>query len=278
MSSIDLGVKHGTLLFFGGCYSNLQATQALQQIAQGFEITPENCFCTGDIVAYCAQPNETVQLLRDWGVQVLMGNCEESLATDADDCGCGFAEGSACDVLADNWYAYSVKHLDSAHKGWMRALPRRIDFHYHNRRFAIIHGGVERINQFVFASTPAVEKVQQINRLAVDGIIAGHCGLPFTQWLGDVVWHNPGVIGMPANDGTVRGWYSLWQIKDDRIYIRHHALTYDATAANEAMINAGLGNGYATSLLTGLWPSMDVLPEDERSRCAHAIRESSVIF
>ena len=39
----------------------------------------------------------------------------------------------------------------------------------------------------------------------IDAIIGGHSGLPFTQTLGSRLWHNPGAIGMPANDGTPRG-------------------------------------------------------------------------
>ena len=84
------------LLIFGGPYSNLQATQALQQQASKLGIPASHCICTGDTVAYFASPTETVTLLRDWGVTVLMGNCEESLASNADECGCGFANGSQC--------------------------------------------------------------------------------------------------------------------------------------------------------------------------------------
>ena len=64
---IDLGKISGKTLLFGGVYSNLQALEALKQIAEKENINPENCFCTGDIVGYCAQPEETVQLFKLWG-------------------------------------------------------------------------------------------------------------------------------------------------------------------------------------------------------------------
>ena len=41
-------------------------------------------------------------------------------------------------------------------------------------------------------------------KVLLDGVIGGHCGLPFTKVVGDRLWHNPGAIGMPANDGTPR--------------------------------------------------------------------------
>ena len=46
------------------------------------------------------------------GVATVMGNCEESLAAAGADCGCGFATGSACDVLSRQWFAYAAAHLD----------------------------------------------------------------------------------------------------------------------------------------------------------------------
>lgn len=278
MNNMVLGTLQDAVLLFGGCYSNLQATQALQQEAQRLGIKAENCICTGDIVAYCAQANETVQLLRDWGVHVLMGNCEESLASDADDCGCGFEEGSACDVLANNWYTFSVKNLHTSHKDWMRQLPRKITFTYQHKHFAIIHGSVEHINQFVFASTPASIKSKQIMDARVDGVIGGHCGLPFTEVIDGMLWHNPGVIGMPANDGTARVWYSLWQPQGNNIHIKHCSLDYEAAIAKTKMREAGLDNAYADSLLSGLWPSMDVLPGLEKQKQGNAISESSILF
>ena len=48
-------------------------------------------------------------------------------------------------------------------------------------------------------------------------------------------------------------------------------LAYDAESEHTVMLNAGLGGGYADALLSGLWPSMDVLPEAERACRGEAI-------
>jgi len=88
------------LLVFGGPYSNLQATKAVLAEAQRRAIPPGNIICTGDVVAYCADPQGVIDLLRRSSIWILMGNCEESLAAQAAECGCGFAEDSACAVLS----------------------------------------------------------------------------------------------------------------------------------------------------------------------------------
>ena len=113
---MDLGVLQGDVLVFGGNYSNLQATLALRQQAGICGIPPERVICTGDIVAYCAEPEETTQLIRDWGIPVVMGNCEESLGFDSDDCGCGFEEGTACSILSNSWFNFSRNKVSDASK------------------------------------------------------------------------------------------------------------------------------------------------------------------
>ncbi|MCB1546021.1 MAG: radical SAM protein, partial [Rhodoblastus sp.] len=64
-------------------------------------------------------------------------------------------------------------------------------------------------NRFVFASTPARVKAHDLALLGVDAIFAGHSGLPFSQSIDGRLWHNPGALGMPANEGDPRVWYSL---------------------------------------------------------------------
>ena len=269
----------GPLLVFGGPYSNLQATQAVRAEAERRGIPPANVVCTGDVVAYCGQPNETVALLRDWGAHVVMGNCEESLAEGAEDCGCGFEAGSACDLLSAGWYRFARARLEDSHRRWMGGLPRRLRLRYAGLDLAVVHGGVDAINRFVFRSTPETEKTAQLLQAGADGVVGGHSGIPFSQVVGGRLWHNAGVVGMPANDGTPRGWFALWdEDGDGGLGIDIEPLHYDAAAARAAMVDAGLANGYAEALTSGLWPSLDVLPEAERAATGRPLPAQRLLF
>ena len=88
--AISTIVTNEPVLVFGGCYSNVQATQALLAEARRLGVPPRRMICTGDVIAYGANPRETLALIREAGIATVMGNCEESLAADAGDCGCGF--------------------------------------------------------------------------------------------------------------------------------------------------------------------------------------------
>jgi hypothetical protein len=111
----------GPLLVFGGPYSNLEATAAILAEACRRAIPSGNILCTGDLAAYCADPQAVIDLVRSAQIQVVMGNCEKSLATQAADCGCGFAEDSACAALSNEWYAFADRNIDAeTASGWVR--------------------------------------------------------------------------------------------------------------------------------------------------------------
>ena len=270
--NLDLGRLTGPLLVFGGPYSNRQATEALRAEAERVGIPPERCICTGDVVAYCADPVGTTDLIRDWGCPVVMGNCEESLAEGAEDCGCGFLSGSTCDLLSRQWFEYASACLRPDQREWMATLPRLIRFEVEGSAVAVLHGAVDQINRFIFASTPEVEKCRQADLAEAEVVLAGHCGLPFTQRLHDGrIWHNAGVIGMPANDGDTTVWYSLVVPQGGSLRFEHRRLGYDYSAAAAAMRKAGLAEDYARALETGLWSSLDVLPAHERAATGRAM-------
>src|ERR1051326_1251680 len=269
---------YAPVLVFGGPYGNLEATRALLAEAENLGIAGERMICTGDVVAYCADPAASVELVREAGGRVVMGNCEESLAAGNGDCGCGFAPGSACEKLSAAWFAHAERALDADARAWMAGLPRRIDLDFEGRRLAVVHGGTCRINRFVFASTAPGVKAAELEAADADAVIAGHCGLPFTQIIRGKLWHNPGAIGMPANAGTPRPWFSLLVPQAHGLRIEHRALDYDHAAAARKLRAAGLPEEYALALLTGMWPSCDVLPYREIRERGVALRAGHALW
>jgi predicted phosphodiesterase len=263
---VRLGVLDGTVMVFGGPYSNLQATRAIRDRAEDLDIAPSNIICTGDLVAYCGEAAATAEFIRNWGIHVVMGNCEEQLAAMSEDCGCGFDEGSACDVLAARWYAHARSTLRPDQYEWMGTLPHRLRFGLAGLHCVAIHGGADQINRFIFPSTPVGDKRHAAEALRADLVIAGHSGLPFSQALGQGhYWLNAGALGLPANDGTPDTWYSLLTPAGDGLDITHHRLAYDHEEAARRLAEARPGDPYAEALKTGLWPSLDVLPQAERA-------------
>jgi len=156
----------------------------------------------------------------------------------------------------------------------MGGLPRRVDFALAGRRLArgSWRGNTDSTNSS-FASTDAAVKRSEIAAAGSDGVIAGHCGVPFTDIVDGKLWHNSGALGLPANDGTPR----VCGIDPDAGGRRHRgdARTHwsmTMTRAAAKMRARGYPVEYADSLRSGLWPSCDILPPEERRQRGQRLR------
>ncbi len=273
----DLGVLSGPLLVYGGPLSNRPALAALFALAERAGIPAAHRICTGDVAGYGADAPGCVALVRAAGGPVAAGNVERQLAAGAEDCGCGFAPDTACDRLSGAWYGHARAQTAAAERAWMAELPDVLVFTHAGLRCAVIHGGVSDIARYLWAVSPEAEFAEEVAALAalagpVERVYAGHCGLPFRRRVAGVDWVNAGAIGLPPNDGRPETAFAL---ADAAGGVSLRRLAYDADAAAAEMRAAGLVQGYERALLTGLWPSEDVLPGVLRAQSSSSASSAS---
>jgi len=256
----DFGTFDGPLMIFGGVYSNGPAIRAFVDHLDGGQ-----AICTGDIVAYAADAQAAVDAVRRLECPVVAGNCERQIGDGADACGCGFQEGTACDLASGAWYAHANRQLDADAKAWMRKLPDIGVLAHQGTRYAVIHGGARENNRFLWPSTPDEVFRGEIAYLEslvgpIGGVLAGHSGIAFQRVIDGKLWLNAGALGMPPHDGRPETRYAVLDHGSAVI----ERLTYDVGTARAAMEGAGLMQGYEAGLVSGIWPSEDVLPAELR--------------
>ena len=259
----NLETLTGKVLLFGGVYSNLQALEALKAVAEKHNIPAENCICTGDIVGYCAQPEETVQLFKLWKAKSILGNVEIQLIEGGEDCGCDFTEGSRCDGFSKLWYPFAQSQLSESSINHLKTFSDHITFQYANKKVTVVHGSYFNVSEFIFKSTDWNIKAPNFASTNSDVIVAGHCGLPFNHKEDDKLWLNPGVIGMPANDGSPKVWYTIMDDSNNELKFKHHNLDYNYKLTNSLMKNGLLPEEYARTIVTGIWDNTEILPAVE---------------
>ena len=257
----DIGRRDGAMILFGGPYSNVQALVALKEAAKARGIAAEHMVGTGDVVAYAADARDCCAQMQALDCPVIAGNCEVQLGSGADNCGCGFEEGTPCDLLSAGWFAHASAEITDADRVWMQSLPRFATFVHQGARYGVLHGGVTDIARFIWSTSEDAVFAEEWAALEaitgpVDHIIAGHSGIPFIRETERGRWINAGVIGMPPHDGGQQTRFAVL----DRGEVQMQRLTYDAQAAADAMDAAGLAAGYRKGLTSGYWPSEDVLP------------------
>ncbi len=258
----NIGKLAGKLLVFGGVYSNFQALEAMMKIANSEGISPNNIICTGDIVGYCAAPEQCLQTIKEWGIHTILGNVEIQLRDDEDDCGCNFNDDSRCDIFSKQWFPFAQKNISTTSKEWLQSIPDHLSFEYANKKCLVVHGNYTETSGYIFKSTNWNTKAKNIADANVDVILGGHCGLPFASNEVDKYWLNAGVIGMPANNGNTSVWYMILN-DDDSFSYQHHTFEYDFNQAADLMDEYRLPKAYSETLRTGIWDNCEILPDEE---------------
>lgn len=257
-----IGTLKGKVLVFGGVYSNMQALEAIIQVAEQHDIAPKNIICTGDIVGYCAEPEAALQTVKNWGIHTILGNVEIQLRDKEEDCGCNFNEDSRCDIFSRQWYPYAQQNVSENSLKWLKTLPDHLTFEYANQKGIVVHGTFFETSGYMFKSTNWSEKERNFKAADANLILGGHCGLPFSDVKNGQYWLNAGVIGMPANDGTTNVWYMIMNDESNFTY-EHQPLKYNYQQAHDLMQRHNLPPQYAKTLLTGLWDNCEILPVEE---------------
>ncbi|MBM3572079.1 MAG: metallophosphoesterase [Alphaproteobacteria bacterium] len=273
----DLGAIDEPVLVFGGPYGNLEATQALIAEGRRRSIAPARMICTGDVVAYCADPQATVDLIRHAGIPVVMGNCEKSLAMGAQDCGCGFAPGSACDLLSAQWFRCAERDLDQHSRAWMGTRPRALTFEL-GRPASARRPWRRRADQPICLC-------RQPSRRETGGARPG--GVPMASSVAIAACPSP--RSWMAGFGTTLGWwacqpmmghrgawYSVLTPRPGDVRIEHLSLRYHHEATAAKMHERGYPTGYVNAICDGLWPICDILLDSDRQSRGRPIAETMV--
>jgi len=71
-------------------HGNLAAGEAV--LAAVDAASPDAVYCLGDLVGYGPFPNETAALVRERGIPTIMGNYDDGVDFDRDDCGCAYTD------------------------------------------------------------------------------------------------------------------------------------------------------------------------------------------
>jgi hypothetical protein len=95
--------------------------------------------------------------------------------------------------------------------------------------------------------------------------------LPFYQDHKNQHWLNPGVIGMPANDGNTEVWYAILDDSTESFNFDFRRLTYNFTLTNKLMRNGLLPESYAKTIVSGIWDNMEILPDTEKQQQGKSI-------
>jgi putative phosphoesterase len=234
------------LAILADIHANWHALQAVWADVEAER--PDAVYCLGDLVGYGAFPNEVVEFIRAHAVPTILGNYDEGVGFDLDDCGCAYrtAEERKRGDISRLW---SQGHTSPENKAFLQSLPMQIRLEESKPTLLLVHGSPRKINEYLFEDR-ATATFERLAALAgTDLVIFGHTHRPYQKRVGKTLFVNAGSVGKP-HDGDRRACYALLDLgRETRVAFPRVA--YDLAAAVQAVKAAGLPAEFAEILERG---------------------------
>jgi putative phosphoesterase len=224
-------------------HGNLPALEAV--LADVGAERPDAVYCLGDLVGYGASPNEVTERIRTEGLPTIMGNYDDGVGFDRDECGCAYRD-PFDRALGDRSLAWTKAHTTAANKAFLRTLVHELRFEADGRRVLLVHGSPRKMNEYLFEDRP----LSSFQRLAAsskaDIIVFGHTHKPYQKDVDGVRFVNAGSVGKPKD----LDWRACWLLLDSGA-AAFHRVRYDVAAAAAAIRATELPHEFAADIETG---------------------------
>ncbi len=244
-------MKYGIL---GDIHGNLSA---LETVLEQFRLQAvDQVLSVGDIVGYGAAPRECIQLVRDAGAAVVMGN-HDAAAIDR------------LDLVYFNNYAKAAVHwtrtvLQADDRSWLAALPLTL----HLEHCSVAHGTLHRPEFFDYIQSPT-DADPSLDIMPLPVCFVGHTHVPVTllrlrddptRTAYTVEYEvdldeacrslvNVGSVGQPRDEDP-RAAYAIFD--SDRAKVWIHRIEYDVEREAARIRAAGLPSVLADRLFLGV--------------------------
>jgi putative phosphoesterase len=238
------------IAIFSDIHANLPAMEAVaDHIRKG---SYDAVYCLGDIGGYASQPDEVQDLIMGMGCPTIMGNYDEGVGFEKDDCGCNYVKPFDIEMSKVS-FSWTLAHTSLEHKAWLRELPREIRLDIEGWRALLCHGSPRSLTEYLF-DTRSDAYLKQFTAggkadAHADLIVFGHTHKPYHRVVGGVDFVNTGSVGRPK-DGDPRAGYCVLTIDDDSIRAEQIRLDYDVELACRRLVAAGLPEYFADYLRT----------------------------
>ena len=233
---------------FGDIHANLPALQAVLADIEARDISPD--YCLGDLVGYGTFPNEVIETIRNRSIPTLMGNYDQGVGNNSDDCGCAYTSKEA-EALGKLSIAWSNKNTTVDNKLYLSQLTDQIPLDLDRLRVRLVHGSPRKINEYLFADRPDGTLERLLDMADADVLVCGHTHIPYHRILPSgrhVV--NAGSVGKPK-DGNPQACYVVLEAKNRDLTVTFRRVPYDLERAAQAIEATDMPNEYAAMLRTG---------------------------
>jgi putative phosphoesterase len=240
------------IAIFSDLHGNSAATAAV--LAAIDAETPDAIYNLGDLVGYGARPNETIALIRARGIPTIMGNYDDGVGFDRDECGCAYRDPEE-EARGQASLVWSRAMTTEENKAYLRTLLPEMRFEAEGTRVRLVHGSPRRMNEYLFEDRDPRSLARIAQSAETDVLIFGHTHKPWVRAIEGVLFVNDGSVGKPK-DGDPRAAWALLTVEQVRpVQVEIRRVPYDVASMAAAIRGAeGLPDEFARDIETGGQP------------------------
>ena len=245
------------LAIFSDIHGNIHALDAV--LADLDAQRPDRIYCLGDLVGYCAFPNEVVDKIRSASIPTIIGNYDDGVGFEREECGCAYKEETRS-AVGPAVAGVDEGEDDDREQG---VSPRACCLTFDSSRTASASSWSTAARGKLTNTCSMIDRcrvlIVWLSSSDADVIMFGHTHVPDTKTVGGVLFVNVGSVGKPK-DGDPRACYALstWHRRRRSNFRR---IEYDIAAAASAIRATELPHKFARDLGTGRCASIVGSPE-----------------
>lgn len=236
------------ITIFGDIHANLPALEAV--LTDMDERHLQNRYCLGDLVGYGTFPNEVTSIIRESGIPCIMGNYDQGVGNDSDDCGCAYKT-EIEEERGKRSIAWTNAHTTALNKQYLRELPLHFPLELSGRKILLVHGSPRKINEYLYEDRPDSSLERILDAAGVKILICGHTHLPYHKVLPSgrhII--NAGSVGK-SKDKDNRACYVVVSMDGERLTVTFERVPYDIERAAKAIEASDMPHEFATMLREG---------------------------
>lgn len=236
------------ITIFGDIHGNLPALQAVFEDINTRGLN--NLYCLGDLVGYGTFPNEVIDFIRSRDIPTIMGNYDQGVGNDSDDCGCAYKTPEA-QALGERSIAWSNAHTSTENKAYLRSLVASIPLQLGGLNVLLVHGSPRKINEYLYQDRTDESLERILDGVNADVLVCGHTHLPYHRVLPSgrhIV--NAGSVGKPKDDNP-DACYIVMSARDTDLDVQFIRVPYDVERTAQAIEATDMPHEFAQMLRDG---------------------------
>ncbi len=232
---------------FSDIHGNLPALQAVIEDMDRRGL--EQRYCLGDLVGYGTFPNEVIEIMRARRIPTIMGNYDQGVGNNSDECGCAYKTAEE-EALGKRSIAWSNAHTNEENKAFLRNLLPQIFLELGGLHVVLAHGSPRKINEYLYIDRPDAGLERILDGVHADALVVGHTHKPYHRvLLSGRHLVNDGSVGKPK-DGDPRACYAILEAEGKDLKVEFVRVAYDVERIASAIEFSEMPAEYAGMLRT----------------------------